>query len=140
MRGCEVANKNMSAYANSISLSKELKKFNWGAFCFTWIWGIKNNVPVAMLGIVFLLAVLAKPIIGIMLSILFSYWLGKKGNELAWASGKYTNIKKFQVTQQKWSALGLIAIWVLLFIIVLALICSIPFFIDAWHFYHRAIR
>ncbi len=118
LRGCESANKNMSTNINSISLSKELKKFNWGAFGCTWIWGIGNNVPVAMIGIVFSSFVFIDPPVIIILSIPFSIWLGKKGNELAWASGKYTNIKKFRADQQKWSVAGLITIWILLIILV----------------------
>lgn len=122
LRGCEVANKDILKYVDNISLSDELKKFNWGAFLLSWIWGIGNNVPVALFGLIMPILALI-PGVGVLV-MPFYIWLGIKGNELAWASGKYTNIRKFRAVQQKW------ALWGWAFDIIMGILLIIIFFLS----------
>ncbi len=55
------------------------KKFNWGAFLLTWIWGIFNKSLIPL----FLLPILFIPKVGALIYFFFAIWFGKKGNEWA---------------------------------------------------------
>ncbi len=54
----------------------EIKKWNWGAFFLSWIWGIGNQVWISLLGLI--------PIVNIVMI----FVLGAKGNEWAVESQK----------------------------------------------------
>ncbi len=93
----------------------ELKGWNWGAFFFTTVWGVANNVHislVALLGFV--------PIIGPIIGTLVSVVLGIKGNELAWKSRKYANIQEFKAVQGVWSRWAIILMVAFLLIMLIA--------------------
>lgn len=68
----------------------ELKGWNWGAFIFTWIWGIVNRVWLSFL--VFI------PVVNIVMIFI----LGAKGNEWAWKSRKWDSIEHFKKHQKAW--------------------------------------
>lgn len=73
------------------------KKFNWGAFLFNWIWGIKYKKW----------ALLAVPIAavfpyGIIISVIISLWAGAHGNQWAWEEIEYANEEDFHKAQQYW--------------------------------------
>lgn len=74
---------------------EELKKWNWGAFFWSWIWGIANNTWIALLS-------LLGP-----LSIIMMIILGVKGNEWAWKNRKFANVEDFKKTQHAWAVWGL---------------------------------
>ena len=98
---------------------KELSKFNWGAFWFTWLWGVCNGVywPLAVL----LLGII--PYIRTFVGIGLSIYLGIKGSRLAWESNKkWASFAAFKETQRKWSKAVL---WVLGISIILAIILTI---------------
>lgn len=75
---------------------KEIKHWNWGAFMFTWIWGISNNVYKSLL--IFI------PLI----SIVMPFILGSRGNEWAWKNKKWGDLEQFEKTQDKWNKCGII--------------------------------
>lgn len=104
---------NIENIENEQKLLDKLKKFNWGAFLLTWIWGLGNKTYISLL--VFPILILSLiPIIGWALPIAFSIWLGIKGNELAWNNKEWENIEHFDKIQRRWAIFGLIII--LLFI------------------------
>ena len=75
-------------------------KWNWGAFFFSWIWGVFNGVYWPLL---LILAYLI-PILGWIASIAGSIYLGIKGNELSWNSEKnWSSVADFEKTQKNWS-------------------------------------
>ncbi len=86
---------------------EELKKFNWGAFWGSWIWGICNNVKITLWYIpVFILVfiitggnILADSIVCMLTTI----YIGIKGNELAWKNKKWDNIAHFNRVQKNWA-------------------------------------
>jgi hypothetical protein len=88
----------------------EVKRWNWGAFLLTWIWGIGNQVWLALLALI--------PIVGIVMM----FVLGAKGNEWAWEKRRWDSVESFHSTQRKWAIAGLI-VWVagiLLWIVAVA--------------------
>ncbi|MEN3929561.1 hypothetical protein WJT86_00630 [Microvirga sp. W0021] len=70
--------------------------WSWGAFCLSWIWGIFNNVYIALL--VFI------PIA----NIIMMFVLGVKGREWAWRNKRWQSVEHFNKVQKKWSIAGLI--------------------------------
>ncbi len=82
----------------------EVPGWNWGAFFFSWLWGVSNGVWVSLL--------IA------MLGLIGSIWLGAKGSEMAWQKRRFESVEQFKGTQRAWATWG----WVLF---VINLIVSI---------------
>jgi hypothetical protein len=72
-----------------------LLKWNWGAFFFSWIWGIANGVRLAWFALI--------PVIGVAVAV----ELGRTGNERAWRGKKWPGPEEFEKTQGRWSAAAL---------------------------------
>jgi DNA-directed RNA polymerase subunit RPC12/RpoP len=96
---------NTSGQGSKAVLPSELKKWNWGAFFLTWIWGIGNSVWIAFLSFI--------------LGIIWAIVLGIKGNEWAWQHKKWNSIEHFQKTQKTWAkwGIGLFIVWIIIAII-----------------------
>jgi len=90
--------------ASENKLPNECKKFNWGAFFLTWIWGIGNRTYITFLIIPAALFSLFVPILGLAVSI----WFGVQGNEWAWKNTNYNNAQIFNESQKKWAIFGTI--------------------------------
>lgn len=71
-----------------------LKKWNWGAFFLNWVWGLGNNVYIALL--MFIPGV----------NLVMPFVLGAKGNEWAWQRGNWASEQHFQRTQRIWTRVG----------------------------------
>lgn len=80
-------------------IPEEIRVWSWGAFALGWIWGIGNNVWLALLG----LLPFGYPIMAVV--------LGLKGHEWAWRSKRYDSLEQFMTTQDTWSRWG---VWVLI--------------------------
>lgn len=93
---------NTSGQGAASVLPEELKGWNWGAFFLNWIWGIGNNVWIALVSLV--------------LGLIWMIVLGIKGNEWAWQHKKWDSIEHFKKTQRTWKKWGFI-----LFIIGIAI-------------------
>lgn len=72
----------------------ELKRWNWGAFLLSWIWGIGNATPLAFLCFV--------PLAGLVTP----FVLGARGNEWAWRNRRWPGIDDFRRTQRTWAIAG----------------------------------
>ena len=104
-----IAPENTSGQGSSAVIPEEIKGWNWGAFFFSWLWGISNKVWIALLA--------AIPYVGVIMCIV----LGVKGNEWAWRHKKWDSIEHFKSTQRKWGIAG-----VVLFVVsLLVIICSV---------------
>lgn len=94
-------------------------KWNWGAFCLSWLWGICNGLywPLIIIVLNFI------PYLGITISLFICLFLGKRGNELAWRNARREGINSdsFALTQSKWNITGIILIKI---IIVCALLLT----------------
>ena len=73
----------------------EVRGWNWGAFFFSWLWGIANGVWVSLLIC--------------LLGIIGTIWLGAKGSEMAWGKRRFASVQQFKDTQRAWGTWG----WVL---------------------------
>ncbi|PWG00848.1 ribonuclease G [Levilactobacillus bambusae] len=81
---------------NSKVTPQEIKGWNWGAFMFSWIWGIGNKTYLPLLNLI--------PVF----NIVWIFVTGFKGNEWAWQKGNYDSIDTFKQVQATWSRAGLV--------------------------------
>lgn len=130
---------NNSGQGKEIEIPKQVKRFNWGAFFFTWIWGLFNksyltlillavNIIIFLVGFIFgILAEFSgdKSIAGLIYIIIMflnlitnlgclalCIWFGIKGNEWAWQNKKWDSLKHFHDVQRIWAILGTLIIGV----------------------------
>ncbi len=99
---------NTSGHGECSIVPKDVKKWNWGAFWLTWIWGIGNRTYIALLAII--------PI----LNIIMSFYLGFKGNELAWKNKKWDDVEELHESQKGWAIFG----WIVEVIFIIIIVCS----------------
>jgi TIR domain len=87
----------------------EIRGWSWGAFLMSWIWGLGNGTPIALLVLV--------PYAGLVMP----FVLGVKGNEWAWRNKRWDDVQHFQRVQRQWKQWG-VGLWIvgllLLFLIV----------------------
>jgi hypothetical protein len=87
----------------------EIDRWNWGAFLLSWIWGIGNGTPIALLTFV--------PLVGLVMV----FVLGAKGSRWAWRNKRWDSVEHFKRVQRKWAIAGLI-VW------VVGIALSVPIF------------
>ncbi len=75
------------------------KPFNWGAFLFNWVWGIRYKKWILLLVLAFTFIV---PPYGLIVCLALSLWAGIKGNKWAWAEVQYKNEEDFHKSQKSW--------------------------------------
>ncbi len=112
--GVPPAPTNTSGLGESTTLPPEIQGWSWGGFFLTWIWGIGNNVWIALLsfvpGLSFLMAII----------------LGIKGREWAWKNKHWESTEVFKSTQKKWAIWGLILTILCFFpILLIAILATI---------------
>ena len=88
------------------------KKFNWGAFLLTWIWGICNKVYITL----FIIPIAYIPKVGLIINIFISIWLGFNGNKLALKNKKNDDLENFLKHQKKWAIAGFIYCFIIILI------------------------
>ena len=121
-------NKNTSGHREGGYVPEEVANhFNWGAFLFSWIWGIGNNTKIVTgIGLVLLAIYL---ITGFKLMFLidlpFAIWFGIKGNTWAWQNKEWGSIEKFHKVQRRW-----VIVW-LIFLGIPALLLTILVMVPA---------
>lgn len=81
----------------------QVKGWNWGGFFLSWIWAISHE-RVGTGVVIFLASIL--PGIGLIVRWGYKIYFGIKGNELAWSSRRFENIKQFQETERAWAIFG----------------------------------
>lgn len=86
-----------------------LEKWNWGAFLLSWIWAFGHGLSLwGVLGLV----VGFIPGVGGLVALGIAIYLGLKGNQLAWETGKYSSIEVLKETEQKWTK------WAIIFFVI----------------------
>lgn len=113
---------NRNVQQNMPELPSIVDKWNWGAFCFSWIWGIFNGLYWPLVIIVFNFI----PYCGIIISICICFFLGKRGNKYAWRVANNNGISKkhFKDTQDKWNLFGMYVFSFLLFVVLILFILN----------------
>jgi len=81
------------------SIPPEIDRWNWGAFLLSWIWGIVNGTPIALLTLV--------PLVGFVMV----FVLGAKGSGWAWRNKRWDSVEHFKRVQRRWAIAGLI-VWI----------------------------
>ncbi len=97
---------NTSGHGEYAVVPDEIIKWNWGAFWLTWIWGIGNRSYIALLSLL--------PIA----NLIMPFYLGKRGNELAWKNNRWYDIEELHHTQKKWAIAG----WIIGLLFIAAII------------------
>ena len=124
---------NNSGQGKGIDIPAEVKRFNWGAFFFQWVWGLFNKsyltlislgLSVLLFVIGFLLVIFAgasgkQEIVGLTFILMFflnvistivslalSIWFGIKGNDWAWQNKKWESVQYFHHVQRIWAIVG----------------------------------
>ena len=80
------------------------KKFNWGAFLLSFIWGLFHKKYITLL----IIPVLFIPYAGLFIAFVLTVWFGIKGNEWAWRNKKYDGIRDFHDSQRSWAIAGIV--------------------------------
>jgi hypothetical protein len=83
----------------------ELRKWNWGAFLLSWIWGLGNRTYIALLALL--------PFANIVMP----FVLGAKGNEWAWRNKHWDSIEHFKRVQRLWTIWGVSLLGVIILLI-----------------------
>jgi len=85
------------------------KRFNWGAFGFSWIWGLCNRTYITL--IVFPLALICWiPIIGSLIFLGVCILFGIKGNKWAWQNKRWQSVEHFHRVQKNWAIAEIVMI------------------------------
>ncbi len=113
---CNNLENNSGQGANSPVVSLVSDRFNWGAFCLNWIWGLGNRTyitlivfPIALLGFI--------PFLGIIAHLGVCIWFGIKGNTWAWQNKRWQSIEHFHNVQRKW-AIGALTMFIIFVVLV----------------------
>ena len=102
---------NTSGQGKLALIPSEIKEWNWGAFTFSWIWGVCNGVWISLLCFIpFVASVMV-------------FVLGAKGNEWAWESKRWDSVEHFRRTQRTWRNWAIVVL-VLNLILVLVLVIA----------------
>jgi prepilin-type processing-associated H-X9-DG protein len=87
---------NDSGQGSASVLPSEAQGFNWGGFLLPWFWPLAHNTWIGLLSFI--------PIVGFFMR----FFLGFKGNELAWRNRKFTSLDQFKNVQRIWLTAGLV--------------------------------
>jgi len=102
---CRTSLRDASPFSSSVSpqgpadaaeLERVLKKWNWGAFFLTAIWGVGNRTYLGLLGMVPVVNFIIMPVLGVY------------GNRWAWKNKKWRSLEEFEKHQRMWAKWGTI--------------------------------
>ena len=110
---------NNSGMGAASSLPPELSGFNWGGLLGSWIWAIGNNTWIGLLGLV--------PCLGFFMR----FFLGAKGNQMAWQNKRWDSVESFRSAQRTWAIVGVALIGASLFFGVILSAILFPVFARA---------
>jgi|GEM_PF-2322837 len=106
-------------------LPDEIKKFNWGAFFLTWIWGIGNNSYITLFAFLAYFVASVANSLGVVLPfcLAFNIYCGVMGNQWAWKNKTWESTEYFNRVQKRW-AIGGVLFFILTRILTTLLIVS----------------
>ena len=109
---------NNSGKGGNITVPDEVaKRFNWGAFLLSWIWGIGNSTYITFLIFVGCIVCII-PFIGIPACLGLQIWFGIKGNKWAWQNKHFESIEQFHSYQKNWAIAGIVIVCIIPIIIL----------------------
>lgn len=95
-----------------------INSFNWGAFTLFPIWCFWNGMP----WLFFIYIVGFIPVVGVIITILVSFYLGFKGNKLSWEKKNWSSIQNFEFYQKQWGRAGLTVLVISIFAFIFSMI------------------
>lgn len=103
---------------NANDVPQEIKKWNWGAFFFNWLWGVCNGVywPLVLIVCNFI------PYVGPIIALGACIALGINGSEWAWKGKRWDSVEHFKHVQHNWA---MACLWVLGISLLLGIIVGI---------------
>ena len=117
-----IENTQQEIQVDSNELNNALRHFNWGAFGFTWLWGLGNGSFKHTWIIIIPYLLMCIPIINILAALAYlgiSIYFGTKGNEWAYEGRAWWSLTDFTETQKRWAtAVAVIAILMVVLILV----------------------
>lgn len=93
----------------------DLGGWNWGAFTFTWIWGLNHRTYWPLIGLI--------PYVGWIMC----FVCGVMGNRWAWESGRFGSLDEMRECQRVWAVWGLRVFIYSLVVVVVSLIILVLF-------------
>jgi len=93
-------------------LPADLRRWNWGAFLLTWIWGLGNATYIALLALI--------PGVNVVMMVI----LGIKGRAWAWRNNRWRDLEHFRRNQRNWAIAGVV-VWVGVIVLIAALFFGI---------------
>jgi hypothetical protein len=88
--------------------------WNWGAFFFTWIWGLFNGAYVTLWGLLLSFVPFG--------NLVWAIVCGVNGSRWAWQGKPWTSVEQFRSAQRKWAAAALIVFLVAVIGLILLVI------------------
>lgn len=116
---------NTSGGGPSAAVPAEIDRWNWGAFLLNWIWGIGNNVYIALLMFV--------PLVNVVMW----FVLGAKGSRWAWQKRKWDSVAHFKRVQRQWAKWAVV-VYALMFLVIGGVVATIPFLMKRSEAYQLA--
>ena len=113
---------NYSEDQTNYYIPDEINCWNWGAFFWNWIWLIPINPTFAII------MCFANMFTCGLSTLVLAFYLGIKGNEMAWERKKYESIEEFQEEQKKWSLTGWVCVFIPTFIYIITALLFIILF------------
>ena len=96
-------NNNSGQGPNSEVQDEVANRYNWGAFTFSWIWGLGNRTYITLLTLVLVFI----PFVGNIAAIIANIIFGIKGNRWAWQNKQWKSIEHFHKVQKTWACWGI---------------------------------
>jgi ABC-type Fe3+ transport system permease subunit len=93
MKGTDMSKDNNAVV--DIAVPAAAKRWNWGAFLMSWIWGLGNKTYIALLCLI--------PVVNLVMI----FVLGAKGGQWAWKNKKWESAEQFIRVQGLWTSFGL---------------------------------
>jgi len=102
-----------------------IKHWNWGAFLIPWIWAMGNKVWIGLFALIPAVGLVTMAILSVrsafpladglavffaITGLLFSVFLGIKGDAWAWRSKAWRSVGSFRKAQRIWACVGLVVV------------------------------
>jgi len=99
--------------ANKGPIPSRMRRWNWGAFVFTWIWASQHGISTGWIVVMVLLS------LGPPLNLVQAVYMGLMGNRMAWRFRHFAGSEEFEQTERSWGRAALAV-----FALVAALLCT----------------